>query len=248
MIILRNASEITAIRHAGQIVGETLQKLKKAAQPGVSTENLDRLAIAEILAHGGEAAFKGYRGYPAAICASINEVVVHGIPSQRILADGDILSIDVGVRYNGYCGDAAITVPIGTIDAQSQKLLEVTEASLHKGLEAIAPGKRLSEVSCAIQEHVEANGFSVVRSFVGHGIGTMLHEEPEIPNYGQHGTGPRLEQGMVLAIEPMVNGGHYAVRILDDGWTAVTKDGSRSAHFEHTVIVTDSGFEITTKA
>lgn len=246
MIVLRSESEIASIRKAGAITAEALSILKAAARPGISTAELESIAANAITARKGIPAFKGYRGYPAHICTSVNDVVVHGIPSDRRLRSGDIVSLDIGVKCDGYFADAAITVAIGKVSAEADRLMAVTRDALHRGLQAIVPGARLSNVSHAIQEHVEQNGFSVVRVFVGHGIGAKLHEDPEIPNFGKCGTGPRLEKGMVLAIEPMVNAGSHDVEILDDGWTAVTADGRLSAHFEHTVAVTGSGFEILT--
>jgi methionyl aminopeptidase len=195
---------------------------------------------------GAEPAFKGYHGYPATICASVNEQVVHGIPSKRPLVEGDIISIDMGAKLEGFFGDSAVTVPVGRVSDDATRLLSVTEASLYKGLEVVKAGARVSDIGAAVQAHVEAHGFSVVREFVGHGIGTKLHEEPQIPNYGPAGRAPRLSEGMVLAIEPMVNFGKPAVKVLGDGWTAVTKDGSLSAHFEHTVVVTGNGCRILT--
>jgi methionyl aminopeptidase len=195
---------------------------------------------------GAEPAFKGYHGYPATICASVNEQVVHGIPSKRRLAEGDVLSIDMGAQLDGFFGDCAVTVPVGRVAPEAVALLKVTEEALFHGIEAVKPGARVSDIGAAVQRHVEAHGFSVVREFVGHGIGTSLHEEPQIANYGPGGRGPRLAEGMVLAIEPMVNLGKPAVKVLGDGWTAVTRDGSLSAHFEHTVVVTGDGCEILT--
>jgi methionyl aminopeptidase len=195
---------------------------------------------------GAEPAFKGYHGYPATICASVNEQVVHGIPSKRPLVEGDIISIDMGAKLEGFYGDSAVTVAVGRVSEEADRLLSVTEASLYEGLAAVKPGARVSDIGAAVQSHVEAHGFSVVREFVGHGIGTKLHEEPQIPNYGPAGRGPRLSEGMVLAVEPMVNFGKPAVKVLGDGWTAVTKDGSLSAHFEHTVVVTGNGCRILT--
>ena len=194
-----------------------------------------------VRAGGAEPAFKGYRGYPATLCASVNEQVVHGIPSERTLIDGDIISLDMGVKSNGFYGDSAVTVPVGRVSAEVLKLLRVTQEALQKGIEQVRLGGRVSDIGHAVQHHVEANGFSVVREFVGHGIGSSLHEEPQIANYGEPGRGPRLAEGMVLAIEPMVNMGRPAVKVLSDGWTAVTRDGSLSAHFEHTVAVTRNG-------
>jgi methionyl aminopeptidase len=227
------------MREAGRLVGEVLTELAAHVAPGVSTGDLDALAEKRIRGAGATPAFKGYHGYPAAICASINSEVIHGIPSgRRMLQTGDILSIDVGVALDGYFGDSAITVPVGPVTEQAAVLLRVTEESLFKAIAQVRPGARVSDIGHAVQRHIEANGFSVVREFVGHGIGQKMHEEPQIPNYGDAGRGPRLAEGMVLAIEPMVNAGKPAVKVLPDGWTAVTKDGSLSAHFEHTVAVT----------
>ena len=227
------------MRDAGRLVGEVLAELAAAVAPGVTTADLDALAEARIARAGAAPAFKGYHGYPATICASINQEVIHGIPSgRRLLNEGDILSIDVGVSLNGYFGDSAITVPVGKVSEQAGALLRATEESLYKAIERVRPGGRISDIGHAVQQHVEANGFTVVREFVGHGIGQRMHEEPQVPNYGEPGHGPRLAEGMVLAIEPMVNAGRAAVKVLADGWTAVTKDGSLAAHFEHTVAVT----------
>jgi methionyl aminopeptidase len=227
------------MREAGRLVGEVLTELAAHVAPGVSTGDLDALAEKRIRGAGATPAFKGYHGYPAAICASINSEVIHGIPSgRRMLRTGDILSIDVGVALDGYFGDSAITVPVGPVTEQAAVLLRVTEESLFKAIAQVRPGARVSDIGHAVQRHIESNGFSVVREFVGHGIGQKMHEEPQIPNYGDAGRGPRLAEGMVLAIEPMVNAGKPAVKVLPDGWTAVTKDGSLSAHFEHTVAVT----------
>ena len=215
--------------------------LKTLVVPGVTTAKLDEIAEQAVRDAGAIPAFKGYHGYPATICASVNEQVVHGIPSERTLVSGDIISIDLGVLLEGYYGDAAVTVPVGRVTSQAARLLQVTEQSLWKGIEQVAVGARVSDISHAVQQHVEAYGFSVVREFVGHGVGTALHEEPQIPNYGEPGRGPRLAEGMVLAIEPMVNVGKPGVKVLSDGWTAVTRDGSLSAHFEHTVAVSAAG-------
>ena len=239
MIVCRSASELERMRDAGRLVGEVLTELAGRVVPGVTTGDLDALAEERITRAGATPAFKGYHGYPATICASINEEVIHGIPSgRRVLNEGDILSIDVGVSLNGYFGDSAITVAVGQVSEQAAALLRATEQSLYKAIERVRPGGRISDIGHAVQAHVEANGFSVVREFVGHGIGQRMHEEPQIPNYGEPGRGPRLAEGMVLAIEPMVNAGRPAVKVLADGWTAVTRDGSLSAHFEHTVAVT----------
>ncbi|MBN2453723.1 MAG: type I methionyl aminopeptidase [Candidatus Omnitrophica bacterium] len=246
MIALRGAEEIGRIRSAGRIIGATFGLLKRHIKPGVRTRELDRLAREEILRLGGYPAFKGYKGYPANICVSINEAVVHGIPSERKLREGEIVSIDIGVKYRDYFADAAMTFAVGEISEPARRLMQVTKKSLEMGIENAVAGKRLSDISSAIQKHVESNGFSVVRSFVGHGIGTGIHEDPEVPNYGKPGMGPRLEPGMVLAIEPMVNAGTHEVEILDDGWTAVTADRKFSAHFEHTIAIRDGAAEILT--
>ena len=241
MIVCKSPAEIARMRPANALVAEVLRDLREAVRPGVTTADLDELAEKRIRQRGGEPAFKGYHGYPSTICASVNDQVIHGIPSARALVAGDILSIDVGVRMDGFYGDAAITVPVGAISERAAELLRVTEESLYKGIAQACVGARISDIGHAVQRHVEAHGFSVVREFVGHGIGSAMHEEPQIPNYGEPGRGPRLAEGMVLAIEPMINVGKPAVKILADGWTAVTRDGSLSAHFEHTVSVTSSG-------
>jgi methionyl aminopeptidase len=241
MIILKTPDEIEVMAKASKLVAETLQMLKREVRPGVTTEDLDRLAEDFIRARGGVPAFKGYRSYPKTLCASVNEQVVHGIPSKRVLKEGDIIGLDLGAIVDGFYGDSAVTVPVGRIDPKSEELLRVTEEALYQGIEHAVVGNRLSDISHAIQRHAEAAGFSVVTEFVGHGIGRRLHEEPQVPNYGQPGQGPRLQVGMVLAIEPMVNVGGSEVRVLDDQWTAVTRDGSRSAHFEHTIAIQASG-------
>jgi methionyl aminopeptidase len=239
MIVCRSSAELEQMREAGRLVGEVLSELAAAVAPGVSTADLDELAEKRIRQAGATPAFKGYHGYPATICASINDEVIHGIPSgRRVLNEGDIISIDVGASLDGYFGDSAVTLPVGPISESAAALLRVTEEALYKAIEAAKPGKRVSDIGHAVQKHVEAYGFSVVREFVGHGIGQRMHEEPQIPNYGEPGHGPRLAEGMVLAIEPMVNAGTAAVKVLADGWTAVTRDSSLSAHFEHTVAVT----------
>ena len=241
MIACRSKSELERLRAANLLVARVLSLLKDAVAAGVTTATLDALAERTIRQAGALPAFKGYHGYPATICASINEQVVHGIPSDRQLVDGDIISIDLGVLLDGYYGDAAVTVPVGRIAHESAALLRVTEESLWKAIEKVKVGARVSDIGHAVQHHVETHGFSVVREFVGHGVGTALHEEPQIPNYGDPGRGPRLAEGMVLAIEPMVNMGKPAIKVLPDGWTAVTQDGSLSAHFEHTVAVSIAG-------
>lgn len=228
-------------------MAEVLEGIRKHISSGVKTRELDEFAESFILSKGAKPAFKGYRGYPSSICASVNEQVVHGIPSSVKLKKGDIISIDIGVYYNGFYGDAALTLPVGDISSKAKKLLAVTEESLQVGIESAVTGNRLSDISFAIQNNVEPEGFSVVRNFVGHGIGRKLHEEPQIPNFGKPGQGPKLMPGMTLAIEPMVNEGGWEISILNDGWTAVTKDQSLSAHFEHTVAITKNGHDVLTK-
>ena len=241
MIVCKSPGEIEKMRAANQLVARILEELAAMVAPGVTTGDLDAAAEAKVRASGAEPAFKGYRGYPSTLCASVNEQVVHGIPNTRPLVSGDIVSLDMGVKLNGYYGDSAITVPVGAVGEDVNRLLTVTQEALEKGIAQVRIGGRISDIGHAIQEHVEANGLSVVREFVGHGIGAALHEEPQIANYGEPGRGPRLAEGMTLAIEPMVNMGRAAVKVLPDGWTAVTKDGSLSAHFEHTVAVTKNG-------
>jgi methionyl aminopeptidase len=236
------------MHRAGLVVWDVLNRLRQAVQPGVSTLDLEKIAAQGAQEHGARPAFKGYRGYPCVLCASINQEVVHGIPSgARRLKEGDVISLDFGVELDGYYGDAALTLPVGKIRPEICDLLRVTRESLDKAIEKVRPGNRLSDVSAAVQQWVEQHGFSVVREFVGHGIGTKMHEEPNLPNYGEPGHGPRLEEGMVFAIEPMVNAGGPGVKVLDDKWTAVTLDGSCSAHFEHTVAVTSNGPWILTR-
>lgn len=247
MIILKSPQEIERMRIPSRIVAAVLEILKGAAKPGVTTLALNQIAEDEARRLGAKPAFKGYSGYPHALCCSLNEQVVHGMPSGRKLVEGDILSIDFGVILGGYYGDAALTLPVGSISEKAQRLLRVTEESLYEAIEAARPGNRLSDISYAVQSYVEAKGFSVVRDFVGHGIGKDLHESPQIPNFGQPGRGVRLKAGMVFAIEPMINEKGPEVRVLEDGWTAVTCDGGLSAHFEHTVAVTEDGPEILTR-
>jgi methionyl aminopeptidase len=239
VIIIKSEEEVRKVARACRIVARTLAELGEMVAPGVRTEELARRAEESIGSQGGVPAFKGYRGYPASICTSVNEQVVHGIPSGRRLEEGDILSIDLGVLMEGFYGDAAVTLPVGEISPEAARLLAVTEEALYLGLRAVRAGARVSDIGSAVQRHVESHGYSVVRTFVGHGIGKSLHEEPQIPNYGAPGRGPRLREGMTLAIEPMVTMGGPDVAILRDGWTAVTADGSLAAHFEHTVAVTD---------
>jgi len=242
MIEIKNEAEIALIREASRIVRDVLQEIKEIARPGIATEELDKKAEQMIEAVNARPAFKGYRGFPGSICTSINEQVVHGIPGKRKLVSGDILSVDAGVEKNGFFGDAAITIEIGdSVPDAAKKLIRITEESLWVGIEKAVKGNRLFDISYAIQKYVEDRGYSIVRDFVGHGIGKKMHEDPEIPNFGKPGTGPRLKNGMVMAIEPMVNEGKCEIEILTDRWTAVTRDKKLSAHFEHTVAVTDNG-------
>ncbi len=244
MINIRSSREIEQLRKANAVVAEVFQRLKGKVTPGITTRELDQIAEEYIRSRGAIPAFKGYRGFPATLCISINEEVVHGIPGQRRLREGEIVSIDVGVNLGGYFGDAAVTLPVGQVDQEAERLLEVTERALYIGIEEAKIGNRLFDISFAIQRWVESHGFTVVRDFVGHGIGKSLHEEPQIPNFGSPHQGPRLEKGMVFALEPMVNEGTYEVRILSDAWTVVTADGKRSAHFEHTIAIVDGKAEI----
>ncbi|WML50276.1 type I methionyl aminopeptidase [Neobacillus sp. PS3-34] len=248
MIICKTPREIDIMREAGRIVALTHQELKKHIVPGITTGELDRVAEEFIHDHDAIPSFKGYNGFRGSICASVNNELVHGIPGDRVLNEGDIISIDIGAKFNGYHGDSAWTYAVGKIDEESQRLLDVTEESLYQGLNEAKPGERLSNISHAIQKYVEANGFSVVREYVGHGVGQDLHEDPDIPHYGPPNKGPRLKPGMVLAIEPMVNAGSRYVKTLADDWTVVTVDGKVCAHFEHTIAITETGFEILTKA
>jgi methionyl aminopeptidase len=247
MIVLKSAREIAIMRRAGHVLAGVVERLRGFVKPGMSTLDVDEDVEAFIHREGAAPAFKGYRGFPATACISINEEVVHGIPSaRRKIREGDIVGLDLGCIVEGYYADCAFTLPIGAVPARVQQLLDVTRESLDLAIQECQPGRRLSDVSHAVQTHVEASGFAVVRAFVGHGIGRALHEEPQIPNFGDPGRGPQLKPGMVLAIEPMVTMGSWEVRILEDGWTAVTQDGSLAAHFEHTVAVTDNGPEVLT--
>jgi methionyl aminopeptidase len=247
VIVCKSPAEIERMRAANELVADVLEDLGTLVRPGVSTADLDRAAEEWVRAAGAEPAFKGYRGFPATLCTSVNSQVVHGIPSSRtVLRDGDIVSVDIGVRLGGFYGDCAATFAVGTVDDAATRLMRVTREALDCGIREVKPGGRISDIGHAVQSHVEAHGYSVVREFVGHGVGAALHEEPQVPNYGPRGRGPRLLEGMVIAIEPMVNAGRAAVRVLEDGWTAVTKDGSLSAHFEHTVAVTGNGPRILT--
>jgi methionyl aminopeptidase len=247
MITLKSKREIELMRSASRIVAEVLQELRLHCRPGVTTLELDRIAEEKTVRLGGRPAFKGYRGYPGSLCASINQEVVHGIPSARVLVDGDIVGLDYGVIFSGYFGDAAITMPIGDVAADVNQLLRVTEECLYLGIEQMVPGRHLSDISRAIQIHAESHAYSLVREFGGHGIGKNLHEDPMVLNYVANGRGVKLRPGLVLAIEPMVNMGLHDVQILSDGWTVVTIDGKPSAHFEHTVAITEHGPDILTK-
>lgn len=248
MILIKSNREIELMKEAGRIVALAHRKIKEAIRPGISTLELDQIAEEIILANGATPSFKGYGGFTGSICASINNVVIHGIPSKKIiLKHGDIISIDIGACYKGYHGDSAMTHGVGEISEERQKLLKVTEEALYAGLELAKPSNRLSDISHAIEKYVLEHGFSVVKDFTGHGVGQKLHEDPMIPNYGPAGHGPILKPGMTLAIEPMVNVGKSEVVILDDDWTTVTKDGSDSAHFEHSIVITENGYTILTK-
>ncbi len=247
MITLKSRREIDTIREASRIVAEVLQELKPHCRPGVTTRELDRIAEEKTRQNRARPAFKGYRGFPRALCTSVNEEVVHGIPADRELREGDIVGLDFGVLMNGYYGDAAITMPIGQVSPEVHQLLRVTEECLYLGIEQMIPGKHLADISQAIQTHAESHGYSVVREFGGHGIGRHLHEDPMVMNYVSDGRGIKLRSGLVLAIEPMVNMGVGAVKVLRDGWTVVTMDGQPSAHFEHTVAITGNGPEILTR-
>lgn len=248
MIVLKSQREITLMRAGGRILAEAVERLRDLVKPGISTAEIDQEVEELILARGASPAFKGYRGFPATICASINEEVVHGIPSpHRRIKEGDIISLDLGCVVEGYYADCAITLAVGEVPPRAQELLTVTEESLERAIAECRPGRRLGDLSHAVQSHVERHGFSVVRAFVGHGIGRALHEDPQVPNFGEPGRGPLLKPGMVLAIEPMVAMESGEVRILDDHWTAVTQDGSLAAHFEHTVAITEDGPEVLTR-
>ncbi len=241
MIVLKTPDEIELIASASNVVAKSQRTIIGEVRPGITTQELDRVSEECIRSYGAIPAFKGYRGYEKTLCASINEQVVHGIPSSRVLKDGDIIGLDLGAIVDGFYGDGAVTITVGDVSPNVERLLRVTKESLERGIEKAVVGNRLSDISHAVQSYVEAEGFSIVRDFVGHGIGRQLHEEPQVPNYGRPGQGPRLKAGMVLAIEPMVNMGGAAVRVLEDGWTAITCDGSLSAHFEHTVSIQPSG-------
>lgn len=243
-MIIYCEEEISTIRKSNQIVAKILAELGKMITPGIQTKELDEYAELRVKEMNAFPAFKGYRGYPASLCTSINEEIVHGIPSSRRLRNGDIISLDFGVLYEGYYGDAAVTYPVGEVTPKAKKLIKAAEETFYKGMKQMKPGKRISDISFAIQSHVESQGFSVIRAFVGHGIGLSLHEEPQVPNFGPPGRGPKIKSGMVLAVEPMIAVGDWDVEVLDDNWTAITRDRSLSAHYEHTVAITEKGPEI----
>jgi methionyl aminopeptidase len=247
MITLKSAREVSNMREAGRIVAMALQELGKRVVPGVTTGELNQFADEFMRREGAEPAFLGYQGFPASICASVNEEVVHGIPGLKKLENGDIISIDIGAVYHGYVGDATLTFPVGEISAEASRLLQVTRQSLFEGIGRAVPGNRIGDISAAVQQFVEAHGYQVVRDFVGHGVGARMHEEPQVPNFGRAGMGPRLQPGMTIAIEPMVNVGTYEVMVMPNHWTAVTRDHSLSAHFEHTVLITGGQPEILTQ-
>lgn len=243
---VKSDTELEYMRSAGKVVAETLAMIEKVIKPGITTGELDRLAEEFIRSQGAIPSFKGYGGFPGSLCTSVNEVVIHGIPGNRVLVEGDIISVDCGAILNGYHGDAARTFPVGCISKEAQHLINVTKESFFKGIEKAVVGNRLTDISAAIQKYAESYGYSVVRDFVGHGIGTSMHEDPQVPNYGTAGRGPKLVHGVVLAIEPMINIGNYKVKIMPDGWTVVTTDGKLSAHYENTIAITNSGVEILT--
>jgi len=247
LINIKSDWEIKLLRKANRIDAAVLRILKKHCISGITTGELDRIAEEEIKKRGALPGFKGYYGYPATLCVSINDVIIHGIPGKRKLKEGDIISLDLGTIYEGYYGDAAITVAVGQIAQEARRLMEVTEKSLHKGIDTALPGNRVGDISNAVQSFVESNGFSVIREFTGHGIGAELHEQPAVPNFGNKGTGPILKEGMTIAIEPMVTAGGWGTKTLEDGWTVKTEDGSLSAHFEHTILIKDGGAEILSK-
>ena len=234
------------MRRAGSIVGATLALLRASVEPGLTTKDLDDIAYKEIVRHGGKPTFKGYRGFPASICASVNEEIVHGIPGKRVLKEGDIIKMDVGATIDGFIGDAAISVAVGEVAIEAIELMDATRLSLEEGIKAAIPGNRIGDIGAAVQKYGESKGYGVVREFVGHGVGRFLHEDPQVPNYGRPGLGPLLRTGMCIAIEPMLNLGDWHTRILDDQWTVVTADGKISSHFEHTIAITDDGPEIMT--
>ena len=245
-ITIKSPKEIDAMRRAGSIVGATLAILRSSVEPGLTTKDLDTIAYKEIVRHGGKPTFKGYRGFPASICTSVNEEIVHGIPGKRVLKEGDIIKMDVGATIDGFIGDAAISVAVGEVAIEAIELMDATRLSLEEGIKAAIPGNRIGDIGAAVQKYGESKGYGVVREFVGHGVGRFLHEDPQVPNYGRPGLGPLLRTGMCIAIEPMLNLGDWHTRILDDQWTVVTADGKISSHFEHTIAITDDGPEIMT--
>lgn len=247
VVHLKSKEEIELMRKSNRMVAKLLEKLRKMVEPGITTAQLDAAAEEFIIKNGGIPTFKGYAGYPACICTSVNEEVVHSIPGSRVLNDGDIVSIDAGIKLNGFCGDATITVPVGNISKEAERLMKVTAKALDIGIAAAVPGNKIGDIGHAIQTFVEGQGFSIVRDFVGHGIGRDMHEEPQVPHFGRPGSGPLLKEGMVIAIEPMVNAGTWKLRVLEDGWTAVTTDGKWSAQFEHSVAITSKGPDILSK-
>ena len=245
-ITIKSREEIVAMRAAGGIVGTVLELLRRSVEPGITTKELDTIAYKEIVRHGAKPTFKGYRGFPASICASVNEEIVHGIPGRRVLKEGDIIKMDVGATLDGFIGDAAISVPVGEVPEEIDALMAATQAGLMEGIKAALPGNRVGDIAAAVQAYGEAQGYGIVREFVGHGVGRFLHEDPQVPNYGQAGLGPLLRSGMCIAIEPMFNLGDWRTRILNDQWTVVTADGLMSSHFEHTIAITEDGPEIMT--
>ena len=246
-ITIKTAQELDAMRHAGSIVGATLTLLKRSVEPGITTRDLDSIAYKEITSHGAKPTFKGYRGFPGSICASVNEEIVHGIPGKRVLKEGDIIKMDVGATIEGFIGDAAVSVAVGEVSQEAIDLMDATRLSLEEGIQAARPGNRIGDIGAAVQTFSEARGYGVVREFVGHGVGRFLHEDPQVPNYGQPGRGQLLRAGMCIAIEPMLNLGDWRTKILDDNWTVVTADGFLSSHFEHTIAITEDGPEILTR-
>ena len=246
-ITIKSPQELALMRQAGEIVGETLNLLKASVEPGMTTRDLDRIAFKEITRRGATPTFKGYRGFPATICASVNEEIVHGIPSKRVIKEGDIIKVDVGATYKGLIGDAAVTIPVGQIAAPLLDLMQDTRQGLEAGIRAAVPGARIGDIGAAIQAYGESRGYGVVREFVGHGVGRFLHEDPQVPNYGEPGRGPLLRPGMCIAIEPMFNLGDWRTKIMDDQWTVVTADGKLSSHFEHSIAITEQGPEILTR-
>jgi methionyl aminopeptidase len=246
VITIKSAREIETMRRSGKVTAKVLGDLMRAAKPGMTTKQLDELAEKGIRSMGGVPTFMGYHGYPSSICSSVNDEVVHGIPGDYTLKDGDLLSIDIGTTFEGYVSDSAVTIPIGDVSENAKRLMRVTQECLMLGIAQMYKGKRLGDIGHAVQQHAEANGYGVVRELVGHGVGTKMHEEPQVPNYGRAGVGLELRSGLVLAIEPMITEGHYAVETLKDGWTVVTADGKLAAHFEHTIAITDDGPKILT--